>query len=301
VQRELQSRSGWISAGQQYQNRLDTFKILLGLPADAQVEPDANDLIPLRERGTKYLQATQEAYKAGAVETAVAADAEVVLVEPNREDAGPYEIDEALAIRLALEHRLDLRVANGGVYDAQRQVVVAADALRAGLTLDGAARFSDDDDDGSLSFRGGRYNAGLRLDLPIERTSQRNAYRNSLINLERATRSVQSLEDQIKSAIRNELRTLLEARESLKISAQSVVIARNSVRNANLLLEAGRVQIRDLLEAQDAQLAAELGLTAAVVRYRTAELQLQRDLDLLTITKEGLLQEFSPEELRHDS
>jgi outer membrane protein TolC len=301
VQRELQARSGWISARQQYENRLDTFKVLIGLPADARIKLDPNDLKPLEQRGTNYVAAMKTAYKAAAAETAPAADAEVVLAPPSREDAGPYEIDEALAIKLALENRLDLRVANGVVYDAQRQVVVAADALRTGLTLNGSARFSDNDNDGNLSFRGGRYAAALALDLPIERTRERNNYRNSLINLERATRSVQTLEDQIKAAIRNELRTLLESRESLKISAQSVVIAENSVANADLQLKAGRLQIRDLLDTQDQLLAAQLGLTAAMIRYRTAELQLQRDLDLLTITREGLLKEFSPGDFKHDS
>ncbi len=301
VQRELQARSGWISAQQQYENRLDTFKVLMGLPADARIKLDPNDLDPLQQRGTNYVDAMKTAYKAAAAETAPAADAEVVLPPPSKEDAGPYEIDEALAIKLALENRLDLRVANGVVYDAQRQVVVAADALRAGLTLNGSARFSDNDDDGNLSFRAGRYTAALALDLPIERTRERNAYRNSLINLERATRSVQTLEDQIKASIRSELRSLLESRESLKISAQSVVIAENSVANAKLQLDAGRLQIRDLLDTQDQLLAAQLGLTAAMIRYRTAELQLQRDLDLLTITREGLLKEFSPGEIKHDS
>ncbi len=301
VQRELQSRQGWISADQQYQNRLDTFKVLIGLPADARLKLDPNDLDPLRARGNNYVEAMKKAYKAAAAETAPAADAKVELVPPSKEDAGPYEIDEALAIKLALENRLDLRVANGTVYDAQRQVVVAADALRTGLTLNGSARFTDNDDDGILSFRGGRYTAALALDLPIERTRERNAYRNSLINLERATRSVQTLEDTIKASIRSELRTLIESRESLKISAQSVVIADNSVKNAQMQLDAGRLQIRDLLDTQDQLLAAKLGLTAAIIRYRTAELQVQRDLDLLTITREGLLKEFSPGEIKHDS
>ena len=296
VQRELQSRSGWISAQQQFENRLDSFKVLIGLPADARVKLDPNDLKPLREQGNKYVEAMKTAYKAVAAETAPPADAIPELVWPSKEDAGPYEMDELMAIKLALENRLDLRVANGAVYDAQRQVVVTADALRAGLTLRGTANFSDNDNDGGLSFRGGRYSALLGLDLPMERTRERNNYRNSLINLERATRSVQTLEDQIKTAIRSELRTLLESRESLKISAQSVVIAENSVQNANMLLEAGRVQIRDLLDAQDALLSAQNGMTSAIIRYRTTELQLQRDLDLLTITREGLLQEFSPGE-----
>jgi outer membrane protein TolC len=299
VQRELQSRAGWIRAQQQFENRLDSFKILMGLPTDAGVELDPNDLDPLQKRGDKYVEAAKAAYKAAAAETAPPADAPVVLVPASKEDAGPYEINERLAIDLALDHRLDLRIANGGVYDAQRQVIVAADALRTGLTLTGSAGLRGDDDSGGVSVRGGRYSAGLVLNLPIERTRERNAYRNSLINLERATRSVQTLEDQIKSAIRSELRTLVEARENVKISAQSVVIAENSVANAELQLDAGRLQIRDLLDTQDQLLSAKNGLTAAIISYRTAELQIQRDMDLLQITQQGLLKEFSPEEIKY--
>jgi outer membrane protein TolC len=299
TQRELSSRSGWIVAQEQMKNGLDSFKSTIGLPVDALIELDPNDMKQLQARADKYIEAIA-AIETAAAETAPPADAPVELVPASREDAGPYELDETVAIKLALENRLDLRTANGAVYDAQRQVVVAADALGAGLNLLGQARFADTDDDGHLTFDRARYAALLSLDLPIERTRERNIYRNSLINLERATRDVQALEDDIKSAIRGELRTLLQSREELKIQAQSVVLARKQVRMVTLFLEAGRRQIRDLLEAQDAQLSAENGLTAAVVRYRTAELQLQRDLDVLTITNDGLWQEFSPGEVRND-
>jgi outer membrane protein TolC len=137
------------------------------------------------------------------------------------------------------------------------------------------------------------------LDLPIERTRERNDYRNSLINMEKATRTVQDIEDQIKLSIRNSLRSLLESRESLKIQAQSVVVAEKRVRSSTLFLEAGRTQIRDLLEAQDALLLAQNSLTAAVVNYRMAELELQRDLDVLKVNEQGLWQEFSPEEINY--
>jgi len=297
VQRELTSRNGWISAKEQLKNSLDTFKTQIGLPADALITLDANDLVQLQDRAKVYIEAMKTTVQTDPNEKAPPADAIPVLVEAGREGAGPYEIDELVAVKLALEHRLDLQAANGAVYDAQRQVVVAADALKADLAVGGQASFADNDDDGNLSFEGGRYSALLALDLPIERTRERNTYRNSLINLERATRNVQTLEDQIKAAIRNELRTLLESRESLKIQAQSVVVAERRVRSTNMFLQAGRRQIRDLLEAQDAKLSAQNQLTSAVIRYRTAELQLQRDLDLLTITKEGLMKEFSPEEI----
>ena len=304
VQSELQARSTWISAQLSLNNAHDSFKTLIGLPADARIDLDANDLQVLRERGTKYVEFMKVSYKAAASETAPAADADVVLIPPSKEDAGPYEIDEVLAVKLALQHRLDLRVANGEVYDAQRRVVVAADALRTGLTLTGSAAYggrprSASDEDVHFNMRKARYSALLGLDLPIERTRERNDYRNSLITLERVTRAVQTLEDQIKVAIRGELRTLLESREALKISAQSVVIAENSVANQDLSLQAGRVVIRDLLEAQDTLLRAQNDLTAAVIRYRTAELQLQRDLDMLEITEKGF-KELTPEDMRND-
>jgi outer membrane protein TolC len=300
VQRELTARTGWISAQAQLKSGLDSFKASIGLPADALIDLDPNDLTQLRARAEAFLEAMRATSTAEAPATAPAADAPVELVPPNPEEAGPYEIDEAVAVKLALEHRLDLQTANGAVYDAQRQVVIAADALRAGLTLGGQARFTGNDDNGGLAYDGARYAALLSLNLPIERTRERNEYRNSLIDLERATRTVQDLEDQIKVAIRGELRRLLESRENLKIQAQSVVIAQKRVRNAQLLLEAGRIEIRYLLDAQDSLLSAQNSLTRAIVDYRLGELQLQRDLDLLTIDEKGLWQEFTPGAVAND-
>ncbi len=299
IQRELSARNGWIVAQAQLENRLDSFKASLGLPADALIELDPNDLAELRTRAEKIVEEMRALTEQEAAEAVPPADAPVELVPPSKEDAGPFEIDEEVAVPIALTSRLDLRVANGAVYDAQREVVVRADALRAELTLGGSAAFADNDDDGSLSFEGGRYAALLTLDLPIERTRERNEYRNSLIDLERATRSVQTLENQIKLAVRDELRALLESRETLKIQAQAVVIAEKRVDSAVLFVEAGRAQIRDLLDAQDDLLSARNALTAAIVGSRITELELQRDMGVLQVNARGLWQEFKPEDINH--
>ena len=300
IQRELSVRNSWISAQERLKRSLDSFKNTIGLPTDARIELDPNDLVQLRGRASEILEEMRTTSQQGISETAPPADAPIELIPASYKDAGPLEIDEAVAVKLALENRLDLQAAIGEVYDAQRQVVVRADALRAGLTLGGQAFFGGsprtaNDDDVSLDFDKGRYVAPLSLDLPIERTKERNEYRNSLLSLEQATRSVQSLEDQIKLSIRSELRTLLESRESLKIQAQSVVVAEKRVRSTTFFLEAGRTEIRNLLDSQDALLSAQNGLTQSVVDYRIAELELQRDLDLLKVNEQGLWREFSPE------
>jgi len=299
VQRELNSRNGWISSQERVKNRLDNFKTTLGLPTDAQIELDPNDLTELRARAAKLVEEIRTSMQYEAAVKAPPADAPVELMPPSREDAGPYEINEEAAIRLALRNRLDLRVTIGEVYDAQRQVVVLADALRGELTLGGSALFVDTDEDGHLRFNGGQYATLLTLDLPLERTKERNDFRNSLINLERAVRSVQTLEDSIKLNIRDELRALLESRESLKIQAQSVLVAEKRVRSVSLFLEAGRAQIRDLLEAQDALLGAQNLLTAAVVNYRIAELEIQQDMGVLQVDEKGLWRELPPEEIQN--
>jgi len=302
VQRELSARNGWISAQEGLKSSLDSFKTVIGLPVDARITLDQADLDGLRKQADDIIAALRATAQEGRTETAPPADAEVELLPASREGAGPLEIDERLAVEIALEKRLDLRLAEGEVYDAQRQVVVRADALRAGLSLRGSANLGDDDNfDGLTPLSGGRYSATMPLDLPIERTAERNSYRNSLIALERATRSVQTLEDSIKLAIRNELRNLMESRESLKIQAQSVVVAEKRVRSTQMFLEAGRRQIRDLLDAQDSLLSSQNQLTAAVINYRIAELEIQRDLGILEVNERGLWEEFSPEDIKHDS
>lgn len=299
MQRELGARNGWISAQERLKNRLDSFKTTLGLPPDAQVQLDPNDLEQLRARADEVLEEMRAVAQREVSETAPHADAPVELIPASHADAGQLEIDESVALQLAFENRLDLMVATGEVYDAQRWVVRQADQLRAELTLGASATYTDNDDDGSLNLEQGQWSAPLSLDLPLERTAERNAYRNSLISLEQATRNVQTLEDQIKLSIRRQLRALLESRETLKIQAQSVVVAEKRVASSSLFLEAGRIQIRDLLDAYDARLAAQNDLTAAVVNYRIAELGLQRDMGVLNVNEDGLWQEFVPEVKNH--
>ena len=68
------------------------------------------------------------------------------------------------------------------------------------------------------------------------------------------------------------------------------------MRSTNLFLQAGRAAIRDLLEAQEALVSAQNALTSAIVNYRIAELNLQRDLGTLEVGGDGLWTEFTPKE-----
>jgi len=294
-QEELRARDQWIAAQQAYEARLDAFKGTLGLPPDARIELERNQLDELIARADRFVEA--EGPKS---EETPAADAPVTLPPPSRQ-GGPYELQEPQAIGLALDHREDLLVALGQIVDAQRSVAVAADALLAGLTLQGSvtsgARRGISTADLSDAHLGDLvYSASALLDLPIERTRERDAYRTTFITLEQNVRAFQQLEDEVKLEVRQALRDLLEAREAVLIQKQAVELAQERVTSTNMFLEAGRGEVRDVLDAQESLLLAQNSLTEAMIRYRVAELSIQRDMGVLAVDADGLWQEYVPDE-----
>ncbi|MCX5633019.1 MAG: TolC family protein [Phycisphaerae bacterium] len=303
VQNELSSRQRWIAATQSYKKQLDSFKTFLGLPPDAAIELDPNELKVLATTMSRLInEKTEENKLLDDNQTPTDNNELIKLAEPDYKDAGPYEMEEAVAIKLAFENRYDLKVADGQTYDAQRAAIVAADALGAELTLLGSAtigsrrsKVSDATSDNARFVADrGVFSTLLTLDLPFDRTQESVDYRNSIIGLEQAVRNVQTTEDTTKTEVRNTLRDLLEARENMYIQAKAVSVAQKRVKSVNMFLEAGRAQIRDLLEAQDALLSAQNSLTAAVVNYRIAELAIQRDTGVLEVDEKGLWKEYTP-------
>ncbi|MBN2061906.1 MAG: TolC family protein [Deltaproteobacteria bacterium] len=301
LQDQLRAKERWISAVAVYENRLDNFKRLMGIPPDAHIHLDRNEMedlavyvsrIPAEQDHDQSLTGDKEGMDAG--------DAPE-LREMDRENAGPMELGEARAVSLGLDNRLDLCVSEGKVYDAQRAVVIKADALGAELTLFGEANLGESR---SLSQAGladarimtdrGIYTGLFKLDLPFERTAERNAYRKSFIELESAVRDFQKIEDEIKLSIRSSLRKMSEAREAIAIQRNALSVAEKRVKSTEMFFEAGRAELRDLLDAAEALLTAKNALTSAIVDYRIAELEFQRDTGILRIDKNGLLIEYTP-------
>ncbi len=296
LQNELRARERWITARASLASAHDEFKLLLGLPPDATMVLDRSELNQLE---TDIRQRLKLLFSPFPEEQALAADSPVKLIEPDPTLAGPLELDYATASHIALVERLDLKLVTEQVSDAQRQVVIAADALRPELTLFGSVATGtsrsiaalQSDNSNRLNFDEGTYQALLTLDLPFDRTTEAIAYRDSFITLEEAVRAVQELEDEIKLEVRDNLRQLEETRSSLRIQDLAVKLAARRVRGAQLQLQAGRAEMRDLLDAQEALLSAKNALTSAMVNYRLAELTLQRDLGVLKVDNNGLWQE----------
>ncbi len=214
------------------------------------------------------------------------------------EEAAYYADLTRRGIEIALQRRLDLAIAYGEVVDAQRQTVLAADGLKAGLDLSGGAAWggsrgalSGGQPDVGLRLGDGSYSGGLALDLPIEATAPRNSFRVSLINLDRAIRATQDLEDRVKLDVLNAIRDLRASAEDLKIQAISIQVAERQVASASAFFQLGRGEIRDLTEAQDDLINAQNAFITSLVDYRVTQLELQRDLGILEVDATGLFEE----------
>ena len=303
MQQELQSREGWIISLQAHEQALDAFKVLMGLPADARIELDTDEMGKLEVVAEGYLAATADQARPWENKSSVEPKniKSLKLDPPDRTDGGPYELEPHAAVAIALKHREDLKVSLGVVYDAQRNVTVTANALEAGLTLGGSAAYgqgrglsSAGDGNGTLQMDRGVYTAGLFLDIPLERTAERNAYRNSYILLSQSVRAVQKKEDKIKVEIRTGLRSLISLRETFRIQDRAVALAKRRVHSTRLSLDAGRAEMRDLLDAQRALVTAQNARSTALVAYRVAELQLQCDMGVLEVSPKGIWTEYTP-------
>ena len=257
-QRVLQAENGWVVARQRYQNALDRFKITLGLRTERDLELDPEELVRLAAEGVLEVDLPAE------------------------------RIQE-----IALGNRLDLMTQEDRVADAERKVKVAANDLLPGLDLSASLNTDTDGDSNPTNFQGDRTDlgAGIELDLPLDKLSERNEYRRRLISLAKARRDYQQARDEVVRDVREARRQYTRARKSYEIQQLAVELAQSRVGSTLLLLDAGRAIPRDVLEAQDDLLSAQNDLAREIVAYKVASLQLARDMGILAVGDKGQLRE----------
>jgi outer membrane protein TolC len=246
-QAELTAKNNYVNAVAQYQTALDQFKIRLGIPLGERVQLDDSLLRELAATG---------------------------LV--------PVDIDAEEAFRLSVNKQLTILNAIDQYEDAKRKVLVTADQLRPGLNFVADASIDTQGDD-YLKFDPdlARARMGATLDLPFDRHAERNAYRRQLVTFEQRLRDLSLTLDELKDSIERGLRTLNQRKESYEIQTNALQVANTRVEAAVANMEAGRAEIRELVEAQDAQINAQNAVTSAIVGYQDARLELMLQVGLL--------------------
>ncbi len=128
-----------------------------------------------------------------------------------------------------------------------------------------------------------RYSAGLRLNLPVDRLNERNTYRATLVSFESQLRSLSLTLDRFRDRIDRGLRTLEQTRLNHLNAQESLGVARRRLESNVMLMEAGRMTIRDVREAQDGLIQAQNNLATSYTDYLSARLALLLNLGLIDI------------------
>jgi len=254
-QRLLSAENNLISSRQRYEQALDSFKIRLALPTDANITLDQRELSALENIGISQPEYTEED-----------------------------------AIAVALEHRLDLINTRDRLDDSARKLVLAADGLGTQLNLTASVNTESPagTDFTRLQFQESEFSLALNADLPFDRKSERNAYRRALINLQRDKRDYDESVDQIKLSVRQAYRDLAETAESYRIQKIGLELALKRLDREKLLLEYGQGTVRLLLESEDAIVSAQNSVTTALVDHTIAKLNFFRDIGVLQVKPDGM-------------
>ena len=266
-QSELSARNRWITAVENYQNALDSFKITMGIATSAPVLLDSAQLDRLAQGG---------------------------LVHP--------ELDLPDSIETALAERYDLMTSHDRIADRRRRLAIAR------KQLDGEVKLSLSANAGTPAGKvialdldnEGRYQVGLEVDLPLERTAERNAYRAAMISLDQARRAYSLDTDRIKLAVRESYRRLQRARESYRIEEMSVKLAEQRVDSTSMLLKDGRAETRDLLDAQRDLVNAQNAVASALVTHTITRLEFFRDIGTLDVDESAPVEALDPKNAQPD-
>jgi outer membrane protein TolC len=251
----LRAKDSLARAERNYKQSLDEFKIILAIPTEADITLNSSELQTLGESSIDMPDFT-----------------------------------ETEAIQTALSSRLDLANQKNYVEDAERKIKVAADNL--GVSLDFTAGLNVSSPDGqkpaNLQFQQGRYSAGLSLDPDLDKKSERNSYRRTLIQFNQSKRNYEAAEDNVKLDVRDAYRSLQEAATRYQIQTKALELAEERVKNTNMLLNAGRATSRDLLEAQADLLDAQNNKTSTLIDFTIEMLNFYRDVGMLTVKPDGM-------------
>lgn len=253
-QNEYHAYQQWIQAGNNYRQQEDEFKVFLGLSPDHVIVLDKRSLDVFLGKGLTFLQ-----------------------------------IDEKDAIEYALSHRLDLMTFFDYVYDAERNVAIARSQLKSKMDFQGTISSSTDEKSKfDFEFTQPSYSAKIDFTLPTGKISERNRYKQALINLDRKERDFSLKKENIKLEILDSVRSLQEAYQSYIVQKNSMELASRRVESTDLMLQAGRATTRDLLEAQESYLQAQNALSSAIVNYLISYLNFLKNTEQLQLDENGV-------------
>jgi hypothetical protein len=206
----------------------------------------------------------------------------------------PVELPWQSAVEISYRYRLDLMNARASLVDQWRLIEYNADNLESTLDLVFSGDITNDLNESRLqkSINTGQIKAGLRFDAPIVRLSERNTYRQTLLEYQQAKRNFYAGLDDISRSLRATLRTMQTNRLNFELQrlAVSVAARQNNYNNEILQLtqSGGATAARDTVSALSDLLNAQNNFLSIWVNYEVLRRSLDLDLGTMLMDEEGM-------------
>ncbi len=205
-------------------------------------------------------------------------------------------------VQHAVENRVDLMNLRATVVDARRKVEIAGNLLQSNVDVivDGDIRNSGGNR--PFDFQGDRsqIRAGLRFTAPLDQIQERNVYRSTLINYQRARRDYLALEDAVKNQVRRNWRQLSVLKRNVDTSRLALRLAAKQYESAvdestapapvggGSGSRSGGLQGTNLTNALNSIISAQNSLIGFWVAYEQNRLGIYRDMGMMEIGPDGI-------------
>jgi hypothetical protein len=207
------------------------------------------------------------------------------------------DIKPGEAFEIARRNRRDWANARAALVDAWRQIEVVADDLESGLDLQVSGGIGNDGNN-PFSLRGDNttLRMGLQWDAPLTRIIERNNYRATLIQYERAKRDLYLFDDTVWQQLRAQIRQLQTNQITFEYGRQALRIAASQIElNSDIRelresrgLGSGATAARDTISALNDLLGAQNDLLNTFVNFEVIRRNLTFDLGVMELTSDGL-------------
>ena len=210
----------------------------------------------------------------------------------------PIQLDWKDALETARQYRLDWMNARAALVDVWRLIEFHADDLESDLDL----VFSGDISNvGNNPFRfrdtTGRLRVGIQFDSPITRLSERNTYRQALIEYQRARRRYYRYQDEVAAGLRSSLRTIRVNQMNFELRRAAVQVAITQVELTRLRLQEpprpnqefsfGATTARDLVSALTDLLSVQNDFLTVWVSHEVLRRSLDFHLGTMQLDESG--------------
>jgi hypothetical protein len=214
-------------------------------------------------------------------------------------DFQPIELTDEEALLIASAYRRDWQNARASLVDTWRLIFFNANALRSDLDIIFSGDISNvGDNPFNIRDTTGRLRAGIQFDAPLTRLSERNTYRQSLIEYQQARRNYYVFRDGVSQGLRSTLRQVRLNEINFELRRAAVLVAISQVDLTQLRLSepppvgvaaaASPTTARDLVQSLSDLLNVQNDFLSVWVNYEVQRMILELDLGVMELDAGGL-------------